>query len=74
MQLLKRMRINDGCMMNRPTAITLEKFEAERKKLHREIEERAKADEIDRKASIFIPFIGSILFTIAIILVKYLVT
>lgn len=63
-----------GCMMNRPTAITPEEFEAERKKLHREIEARAKADEIERKASIFIPFIGSILFTIAMILVKFLVT
>lgn len=60
--------------MNRPTAITLEQFEAERKKLHREIEARAKADEIDRKASVFIPFIGSILFTIAIILVRHFLT
>lgn len=54
----------------RAIAIINEQFYAERQRLQREIEKRAKADEIDRRASRYIPFIGSILFTSAIILLK----
>jgi hypothetical protein len=49
-----------------------EKVEVNWEGLQRAIEERRKTDEIERRASLYIPFIGSILFTIAILLVKFI--
>jgi len=57
----------------RAIAITNEQFYAERQRLQLQIKQRAKADEIERRASLYIPFIGSILFAVAIIFVKFLV-
>lgn len=61
--------------MNAPKeliTITSEGIEVEWDKLKLAVAQKQKADEIERRASLYMPIIGSILFTTAILLVKFI--
>ncbi|GEM_PF-5982354 len=61
--------------MNAPEkaiVITSEGVEVEWDQVKIAVAQRQKADEIERRAALYMPIIGSILFTAAILLVKFI--